>query len=75
MSEVSDAVVVVVSEESGRISVAHTGRLISRLDPGRLRTILGALYFGEEVRTRGFIPRLREALNALAGRQRAQKPL
>lgn len=75
MSEVSDAVVVVVSEETGRISVAHTGRLISRLDPGRLRTILGALYFGEELRTRGFVPRLREALNALSGRQRAEKTL
>ncbi len=42
ISEVSDAVVVVVSEESGQISIAHNGRLIRRQDPARLDVILNA---------------------------------
>lgn len=44
ISEVSDAVVVVVSEETGAISVAHNGRMIRRLDQSRLRNILIAFY-------------------------------
>lgn len=42
ISEVSDAVAVVVSEETGQISVAHNGRMIRRLDAQRLATILHA---------------------------------
>lgn len=44
ISEVSDAVVVVVSEETGAISVAHNGRMIRRLDQSRLKNILIAFY-------------------------------
>ncbi len=44
VSEVSDAVAVVVSEENGNISVAHNGRMIRRLDQNRLRNILIAFY-------------------------------
>jgi diadenylate cyclase len=44
ISEVSDAVAVVVSEETGTISVAHNGRIIRRLDAGRLKNILLAFY-------------------------------
>ena len=40
ISEVSDAVAVVVSEETGSISIAHSGRMIRRLDPERLENIL-----------------------------------
>jgi hypothetical protein len=40
ISEVSDAVAVIVSEETGIISVAHNGRMIRRLDPQRLQNIL-----------------------------------
>ena len=40
ISEESDAVVIVVSEESGRISVAHQGRLIRRLDVQALHQLL-----------------------------------
>ncbi len=40
ISEVSDAVAVVVSEETGILSVAHNGRMIRRLDPQRLQNIL-----------------------------------
>lgn len=44
ISEVSDAVCVIVSEETGQISVANGGRMIRKLDSLRLRTILTAFY-------------------------------
>ncbi|RPI87010.1 MAG: TIGR00159 family protein [Chloroflexi bacterium] len=44
ISEVSDAVGVVVSEETGIISVVHGGRIIRRLDSERLENILRAFY-------------------------------
>lgn len=44
ISEVSDAVAVVVSEETGSISIAHSGRMIRRLDPERLENILMAFF-------------------------------
>lgn len=43
-SEVSDAVTVVVSEQSGSISISHAGRMIRRIDPERLENILIAFY-------------------------------
>ena len=44
ISEVSDSVTVVVSEETGDISVAHNGRLIRLLDQNRLRSILASFF-------------------------------
>jgi len=44
ISEVSDAVAVVVSEETGSVSIAHSGRMIRRLDPERLENILAAFF-------------------------------
>jgi len=44
ISEVSDAVAVVVSEETGSVSVVHGGRMIRRLDAERLENILMAFY-------------------------------
>lgn len=43
-SEISDAVSVVVSEQSGLISISHAGRMIRRIDPERLENILVAFY-------------------------------
>lgn len=43
-SEVCDAVAVVVSEETGMISIAHGGRMIRRLDAERLENILITFY-------------------------------
>jgi diadenylate cyclase len=40
ISEVSDAVAVVVSEETGILSIAHNGRMIRRLDPQKLQNVL-----------------------------------
>lgn len=44
ISEVSDAVAVVVSEENGSISVVHGGRMIRRLNVERLENILRAFF-------------------------------
>ncbi len=43
-SEASDAIAVVVSEETGGISIAHAGRMLRRLDPDRLENILIAFF-------------------------------
>lgn len=43
ITEESDAVAVIVSEETGQISVAHNGRLYRNLDPERLRRVLRTL--------------------------------
>jgi diadenylate cyclase len=44
VSESTDAIVVVVSEETGTISLAYNGRLIRNLDEGRLNRLLHAFY-------------------------------
>jgi diadenylate cyclase len=44
ISEVTDAVTVVISEETGSVSVVHRGRMIRRLDSDRLENILRAFY-------------------------------
>lgn len=44
VSEVSDAVSIVVSEQSGSISISHAGRMIRRIDPERLGKILAAFF-------------------------------
>jgi uncharacterized protein (TIGR00159 family) len=44
ISEHSDAVAVVVSEERGVISVATNGRLVSNIAPERLRSLLAGLF-------------------------------
>ena len=45
ISEASDAIAVVVSEETGSISIAQAGRMIRRLDADRLENILIAFYY------------------------------
>jgi diadenylate cyclase len=44
ISEVCDAIAVVVSEETGFISLMYNGRIIRRLDAHRLENILHALF-------------------------------
>lgn len=48
MTEVSDATVFIVSEETGIISVARGGQLVRHQDEASLRQILGELYSAEE---------------------------
>jgi diadenylate cyclase len=43
-TEESDAIVVVVSEELGTLSIAHNGRIIRNLDVKRLEAVLQALF-------------------------------
>jgi diadenylate cyclase len=54
ISEVSDALCVVISEETGKIAITNGGRMVSRLDTERLRTILNA--FDGPPRTRQDTP-------------------
>lgn len=44
LTESTDAIAVVVSEENGSIAVAHNGRLVRRLDEGELNRLLYRLY-------------------------------
>ena len=44
ITEESDAIVVVVSEETAQISIAEGGRLIPNLDEGTLRSTLATLF-------------------------------
>ena len=44
ISEASDAIAVVISEETGSISIAHNGHMIRRLDSERLENILMAFF-------------------------------
>jgi len=44
ISEATDAIAVVVSEETGSIAIAHSGRMIRGIDPDRLENILMAFY-------------------------------
>lgn len=44
ISECTDAISLVISEETGNVSVATSGRMIGRLDEARLRGVLAALY-------------------------------
>lgn len=47
ISEVSDAVIIVVSEETGQVSIAHNGRIIRRQNPAQLVNILNAFLQGQ----------------------------
>jgi diadenylate cyclase len=73
ISEVSDAICVVVSEETGRISITNGGRLIPRLDPKRLRTILHAFYGPERTESESLLQRLLDQVQALSARLRNQR--
>jgi diadenylate cyclase len=57
ISEVTDAIAVVVSEQTGTISIAHAGRIIRRLDVERLENILVAFYSPDKGRKETFFQR------------------
>lgn len=49
LSERSDAVIIVVSEETGSISVARDGKLVRNVDPNDLNDTLGTLLLGGKI--------------------------
>ena len=60
ISEASDAVAVVVSEETGQISIVQAGKMIRRLDKDRLDNILHAFFDRDE--RGGFIGTVQKVL-------------
>lgn len=73
ISEVSDAICVVVSEETGKIAVTSGGRMVSRLDIERLRTILNAFYGPDRTENRSLVERMRDSLKMLLARIQPQQ--
>lgn len=67
ITEESDAISIIVSEETGQMSVAHSGRLIRNLDQDRLRRVLRTLLRidrpGQEDLPTGKIDRLKRWLS------------
>lgn len=69
ITESTDAVAVVVSEEHGYVSIAHNGRMIRRIDPRRLEDVLRTFYQAElQVAVPRWLARLR-SLHILGGRR------
>jgi diadenylate cyclase len=73
ISEVSDAICVVVSEETGKIGITNGGRMVSRLDIERLRTILNAFYGPNSTEEKGLITRLREGWREWSSRMQTER--
>lgn len=65
VTEDSDALAVIVSEETGQMSVAHSGRLIRNLDQDRLRRVLRTLLHIEVADSRARPPTGRFGLSNL----------
>ena len=53
LSEVCDAAVIIVSEETGGVSVAREGQLFSDVDPGQLNEILTDIQKTEKAKAKG----------------------
>lgn len=73
ITEASDALCVIVSEETGRISITDGGRMIPRLDPKRLRTILHALYGPDRKQAGSLWQWVRGLTRDALGRTRVQR--
>lgn len=76
ISEVTDALCVVVSEETGKVAITNGGRMVSRLDIDRLRTILHAFYGAERARADTPLGRLIERAQGMMRRlqERVRQP-
>jgi diadenylate cyclase len=65
LTEETDAVVIVVSEETGEISVAHRGHLVQGLDPDGLRNFLSTTLAPSAKKGFGITDMLRRTLSSL----------
>jgi diadenylate cyclase len=72
ISEVSDAIAVVVSEENGAISIANNGRMVRRLDRERLENLLLAFYRPLQLQGSSFKTILRQVFNRSNPKQQDQ---
>jgi diadenylate cyclase len=57
ITEVTDAIAIVVSEQTGAISISHAGRIIRRLDVERLENTLMTFYYPEKSHHQNFFQR------------------
>ncbi len=73
ISEVGDALCVIVSEETGKISVTNAGRMILDLDAQRLRLILSAYYGPTEESSLSLLGRFRELTEELRLRMKTRR--
>lgn len=73
ITEASDAIAVVISEETGGISVAHGGRMLRRIDSDRLGNILTAFFKPSTMEPgSAWLARLRHSLLRRKGEPRAR---
>jgi len=72
ISEVSDGIAVVVSEQNGAISITHGGRMIRRLDTDRLENVLLAFYEMGEISQpwQSFSTSLKAWFGSLTGKEK-----
>ncbi len=73
ISEVGDALCVIVSEETGKIGMTNSGRLILDLDKKRLYLVLSAYYGPADVSSISLLGRLRESLHDLSLRMQVRR--
>lgn len=69
VTESTDAIAIVVSEETGMISVAQNGRIILRRDAKSLRHILRAIYRPQSTDWNGVLKGIRQRLQSLWRRE------
>ncbi|HPE66371.1 MAG TPA: DNA integrity scanning protein DisA nucleotide-binding domain protein, partial [Synergistales bacterium] len=65
VTEVSDAIALVVSEERGEVSLAINGRLSKNLKEAQVHKLLSHYFSGEEAEHKPLMERLQEDLRAL----------
>lgn len=65
ISEVSDAVCVLVSEETGRVAITQGGRMLSRVEQDRLRALLESFYAPQSPGSTHLLARLRSRVTRL----------
>ena len=74
LSEESDAVVIVVSEETGIVSICHRGRIERNFDPESFQRRLGELLLLEKTATESALQRKSQSVKASASQTASSLP-